>query len=297
MAPFYVIIVTYNGEKWINRCLSSVFNSTIKAIPIVVDNGSKDNTLNIIKEKFPQTIIMESGGNVGFGQANNKAIQYAIEKGAEYVYLLNQDAWVDNNVFEVLLSLMNKYPDYGIISPIQITANRTKIDKNFLHNDISDERCPNLKSDLLLGNLKDIYELYVAMAAHWMLRLSCVKRIGLFSDAFPHYGEDSNLMMRMHYHKIKIGLSPHVFGVHDREDRVNSAQKYAYLYYIQSLIGLHDIFNDSTKLRARIVLRSIIKILIIKEVSFKQKLDYLLMIVRCIYPARHYRKKYKETNE
>ncbi len=50
----YVIIVTYNGIKWIEKCLNSVFNSTLSINVIVVDNNSSDETVNFIKTKFQQ---------------------------------------------------------------------------------------------------------------------------------------------------------------------------------------------------------------------------------------------------
>lgn len=92
MNKVYVIIATYNGKKWINSCFSSIYNSTVPLNTIVVDNGSTDGTQNIIREQFPKVNIIQSKTNIGFGQANNLGIKKAYDSGADYIFLLNQDA-------------------------------------------------------------------------------------------------------------------------------------------------------------------------------------------------------------
>lgn len=99
MENLFVIIVTYNGEKWIDKCLSSVYKSTIPLTTIVIDNKSSDNTVQYIKTNFPMVILFEYQNNLGFGKANNIGIEYALKNNADYIYLLNQDAWVDPNTF------------------------------------------------------------------------------------------------------------------------------------------------------------------------------------------------------
>ena len=65
----YTIIVTYNGAKWINKCFGSLQSSSIPLKIIAVDNNSKDNTPQIIKAKFPDVEVIETGENLGFGKA------------------------------------------------------------------------------------------------------------------------------------------------------------------------------------------------------------------------------------
>ena len=74
----YVIIVTYNAMKWIDRCLSSVITSTIKSKIVVIDNNSTDNSVEYIKENFNEVIILPNNKNLGFGKANNLGIKYAL---------------------------------------------------------------------------------------------------------------------------------------------------------------------------------------------------------------------------
>ena len=96
MSKTFVIIVTYNGSKWIETCLKSIETSNEPLKVIVVDNNSKDNTLNIIRSKFPDTILIDNKKNFGFGKSNNLGIKKALELGGEYFFLLNQDAFIES---------------------------------------------------------------------------------------------------------------------------------------------------------------------------------------------------------
>ena len=83
------IIVTWNNEKEIEDCLSTVSRYSPKnSKVIVVDNNSNDRTVQIIKEKFPETELIESKENLGFAAANNLALENV---SSEYICYLNPD--------------------------------------------------------------------------------------------------------------------------------------------------------------------------------------------------------------
>ena len=88
----FVIIVTYKGKQWYDRCFTSLRESTLPVQTIVVDNASNDGSVEYIKEHYPEIHLIESEENLGFGKGNNLAIRYAYEHGCDYVFLLNQDA-------------------------------------------------------------------------------------------------------------------------------------------------------------------------------------------------------------
>ncbi|HUI32630.1 MAG TPA: glycosyltransferase, partial [Dysgonamonadaceae bacterium] len=66
-----VIIVSYNFEPWIDKCLPAVFASTIPSTVLVIDNNSNDKTVERVQKDFPQVILIENKDNLGFGKANN----------------------------------------------------------------------------------------------------------------------------------------------------------------------------------------------------------------------------------
>ena len=81
---------------------------------ILVDNGSEDNTVEAVRLKFPWVTIIETGENLGFCKGNNIGIQYCLEKGFDYVLLLNSDIKVLPNLISELVRVMQNDPKIGI---------------------------------------------------------------------------------------------------------------------------------------------------------------------------------------
>ena len=241
MEKILVIIVTYNGMEWMERCLDSITRSTLPADIFIVDNGSTDGTQDYIRSCGKEIIFRQSGENLGFGRANNLGLQYAADNGYDYVYLLNQDAWVEEATFETLINVHRSHPEYGILSPMQIQANGQHMDRNFLNGVAS--RCVegNFMEDLYFGTLQDVYEVKDVMAAHWLISMDCLRRTGGFSPTFRHYGEDNNYVDRVEYHGFKTGFVPATKAVHDRENRSDSLGNPTRRINIITLVELSDI--------------------------------------------------------
>ena len=83
-ALVYVIIVTYNGLKWIDQCLQSLQESDYSHRVLIVDNCSTDNTVQHVKDKYPEVTFLIQDRNLGFGKANNIGLRYALTHGGEY---------------------------------------------------------------------------------------------------------------------------------------------------------------------------------------------------------------------
>lgn len=221
-----MIIVTYKGKHWYDRCFSSLRKSTIPVQTIVVDNASNDGSVEYIHEHFPEIHLIKSKENLGFGRANNLGMRYALEHGCDYVFLLNQDAWVDSETFEKLISIHLNHPEYGILSPIHLNAKKTGIEKGLV-NYLDDKRITDrsLFEDLYFSRLKELYETNYVNAAAWLLPRSTLVTVGGFDPIFSHYGEDDNYMHRVLFHKMKIGICPKCIVVHDTERRIVAAEK------------------------------------------------------------------------
>ena len=87
-----VIIVSFNGEDWIEQCLNSLAQSRIPLQILVIDNASTDRTIEIITNKFCTVKLLQNKENIGFGSANNQGFYIALERKVDYLFLLNQDA-------------------------------------------------------------------------------------------------------------------------------------------------------------------------------------------------------------
>lgn len=224
----FPIIVTYKGQRWYERCFNSLRESKLPVQTIVVDNASNDGTVEYIKEHFPEIHLIESKDNLGFGRANNIAMRYALDNGCDYVFLLNQDAWIEPDTLEQLVGIAERNPDYGIVGPVQVNAERTKVLDGVIRFLVNPDNVNiNLFSDLIIDSVDEIYPVAEINAAAWLLPRKTLETVGGFDPIFLHYGEDWNYLSRVLYHKMKVGLTPHVQVVHDCKKQVEKPQGYA----------------------------------------------------------------------
>lgn len=223
MKKIFVIIVTYNGSLWYDRCFGSLRESDIPLEVVVIDNASSDGSVEYIKNNFPEIHIIQSDTNLGFGQANNKGMRFALDNGADYVFLLNQDAWIESNTISKLIETHQKQPEYGLLSPIHLNAEKTEIEKGLIVYISTTRHTPNeLISDMYLGYKKDIYDTNYVNAAAWLLPRKTLEVVGGFDPLFYHYAEDDNYLNRVLYHGFKVGLVPKATICHDTANRVTS---------------------------------------------------------------------------
>lgn len=253
-----VIVVTYNALQWIDRCLASLLNSTIPVDCIVIDNMSTDDTVKYIKKSYKWVHLVSSKKNLGFGQGNNIGLQYAIDNNYEFVYLLNQDAWIFPDTLRNLIDVYNLHTEYGILSPFQMQANEEHLDKNFK---ISLSRVlDDYISDFYRNKFQDVYSLPDVMAAHWLISRMCLLKVGGFSPTFTQYGEDNNYIERATYHGFKIGVVPSAKAIHDRANRSITKKKVMDKFYTNSLVESSSITNYSISFWGRLFYYSVVYI-------------------------------------
>lgn len=209
MPSVFAVIVTYNAMPWLDICLGSLRKSSIAIGAIVVDNASSDETVKTIKTDYPEVILLAQSNNFGFGQANNIGIKEALSRGADYVLLLNQDAWVEADMLEALL----KYDDgESLLSPLHCQGKSRELDTNFLANSI-------IKEGFTQHNPPPTFETFEIPAALWLLPRGVIERIGGFNPIFFHYSEDVNYLHRLKYHHIRRLVVCEAIGHHCREGR------------------------------------------------------------------------------
>lgn len=212
----YVVVVTWNGMQWIDRCLSDLRASTISVSTIVVDNGSSDGTVEHIQEAFPEVSVHQMDRNLGFGQANNFGIKEALEQGADFVYLLNQDAYVYPDMFEHLVDTYSNVKDsnIGIVSPLHLYRDNVHFDYQF--KGYLSAISADMAEDLMLSSPKPFYIVDMVPAAGWLLPKKTIEIIGGFDPIFFHYGEDVQYTQRIKYHGLSTIVVPDAKMIHDR---------------------------------------------------------------------------------
>ena len=115
----YIIILNWNGCRDTIECLESVFKLDYDNFKvIVVDNGSIDDSVLVIRKRYPQVILIENRENLGYTGGNNIAMHYAMEQGAEYMWLLNNDTLIERNTLEKLVGTAGKSDEIGMVSPV-----------------------------------------------------------------------------------------------------------------------------------------------------------------------------------
>lgn len=240
-AKVLVIVVTYNGMKWIDKCLSSIKGSSVSTDAMVIDNASDDGMPHYISVNYPEIKLVENRRNLGFGQANNMGLQYALNNGYDYVYLLNQDAWLMPDTIEKLIKINLENPDFGILSPLQLEGNMQHLDHSVANKLGSWPVGKELIEDMCFNRLRDVYAVTQIPAAHWLMSRMAIQMVGGFSPTFYHYGEDDNYADRLYYHKMKLGVLFTARGIHDREYRIDSKEKQMLLASVKIMSCLSDI--------------------------------------------------------
>lgn len=221
---------------WIEKCLSSVMNSGMKTDIMVVDNCSTDATVETIKTSYPEVRLIENRENLGFGAANNQGINIAVEEGYDGVLLLNQDAWIFNDTLALLVETAMSNPSAGIVSPVHMNGSNTDMDWGF-RNYVGTEAVTSLPSEA--------FEVDFINAAIWYVPIETFRRIGMFAPMFYHYGEDKDLVNRLHYHGLKVFVEPRSKACHDREKRSVSNEQFVHSEYVYHLTRLTDVNGGS----------------------------------------------------
>lgn len=116
-AKIYIIVLNWNGKTDTLECLKSLRAITYDNYQVLmVDNGSEDDSVTTVRQAFPEVEILETGKNLGFAGGNNKGIKYALEKGCDYAYLLNNDTTVEPNCLKTLVDTMEADLKIGLVS-------------------------------------------------------------------------------------------------------------------------------------------------------------------------------------
>lgn len=112
----YIIILNWNGLQDTAPCIESCrkLEYSNRRI-VVVDNGSSDGSEEILRERFPDIHVIQTGGNLGFAGGNNTGMRYALKEGADYIWLLNNDTVVDAHCLDFLIAAAEAEPAAGMI--------------------------------------------------------------------------------------------------------------------------------------------------------------------------------------
>jgi GT2 family glycosyltransferase len=116
-----IVILNYQGERWLDACLTSVFRTQYDQFHvIVVDNASSDGSVRLIRERFPQVELIINEENRGFSDGNNVGIRRALDRACDYIVLLNPDTKATPEWLSELVGVGEELERVGIIGAVQL---------------------------------------------------------------------------------------------------------------------------------------------------------------------------------
>jgi len=191
-----IIIVNWNGQAHIQVCLDSLSRQTFKDFEVLlVDNGSDDASLALVRRDYPWVKPILLDCNTGFASGNNRGFEHA---HGEYLVTLNNDTRVADDWLEILVNTADGHPQAGMVGcRICSYFDSNLIDSvgmGICKDAMSRGRYRNKKwSDLSLPEFEPI--LFPSACAA-LYRREMVEEIGFFDEDFFAYAEDSDLGLR-----------------------------------------------------------------------------------------------------
>jgi len=255
-----IIIVSYNVAYFLEQALLSVRaaieEKEWEAEVFVVDNNSKDNSVELVRNQFPEVHLIANQENTGFSTANNQAIREA--KG-EYVLLLNPDTVVAEDTFEQVIEFMDAHEDAGGLGVKMIDGKG-----DFLPESKRGLPSPSVAFCKMFGLSKvfsksktfnwyylghldagETQEVEVLAGAFMLMRKSVLDEIGLLDETFFMYGEDIDLSWRILQGGYKNYYYPHTQIIHYKgESTKKGSLNYVRVFYNAMIIFAQKHFKS-----------------------------------------------------
>jgi len=212
------VILTWNGRDDTLACLDSLRGEVGGEDAVIVcDNGSADGTEDAIRSLHPWVEVIQNGGNLGFARGNNSGLRAALDRGFEWVLLLNNDTTVTPGALAALMAHAASRDGVGVFQPLLVDAgDETRIDSagQLLLRRTGAE-------DALMGRpVADApgapVPIFGAAAAAALMRASALREGGLFDEDFFTILEDVDLMFRLRLGGFEVELVPQVRVAHKR---------------------------------------------------------------------------------
>jgi GT2 family glycosyltransferase len=210
----YVVIPNWNGAGDLPDCLDSLLKQTVDSKIIVVDNGSVDSSLELLKISYPEVEVLALLKNRGFAGGVNVGIKKAIADGAEFVALLNNDAVADKNWIKCLMEAVNDRPKAGIITSKIIDSQKNLLDSSEEQYTIWGLPFSRGRDEPVSGKYDKDGWIFGASGGASLYRAEMLKEIGLFDEDFFAYYEDVDLSFRAQLGGWKVAYAPKAIVYH-----------------------------------------------------------------------------------
>lgn len=226
MASVSVIVVNWNTAQLLERCLSTLLDgeSSLELEVWVVDNASSDQSVAMVRDRFPNIHLIENKSNLGFARANNQGIR---EAQGEYILLLNSDAFLTQAALAGMLERMQAAPACGAMGCRLVYEDQSLQRSCQSFPTLATELWQCLTLDKLFPSsrvfgkylmtwwgMDDFREVDVVMGAVMLLRRQGLEQVGLLDEGFFMYSEEVDLCYRLKKAGWQVWYLPDVQATH-----------------------------------------------------------------------------------
>lgn len=212
MVPYvFVVLVNWNNARDTIDCIKSLESVSYGDFEvIVVDNGSTDGSTEDISQAFPETTIIRNNKNLGFAGGNNPGIKFALDKGADYVLLLNNDTVVAPDFIARMVELAELSPAIGIVSPKIYYFSEP--DRLWFAGGVIDLWRGNTRhlGDLEIdkGQCDSVQDVDFVSGCAMLVKRKVIEDIGMLYEPMFLYYEDSDFCARSRRAGYRIVMAP-----------------------------------------------------------------------------------------
>jgi GT2 family glycosyltransferase len=203
----FIVVLNWNGLSDTLECLEAVGRLDYpNRHVVVVDNGSTDGSADAIAARYPSAVLIRHRENLGYTGGVNAGLQHAIQHGADYVWLLNNDAVVTPGSLTRLLAFAEQHPRIGLLSPV-VRHYDEPHDIQFAGTLLEEPpaRVPHVH--FLDGGAALVGDL-VLVGTALLIRSSVVSGIGSLDDRYFAYGEDWDYSLRARAAGFEVAVLP-----------------------------------------------------------------------------------------
>ena len=195
----YIVVLNWNGWQDTVECVTSCRKLSYGHFRIlVVDNASTDGSEAILRDRFPDLEIVQTGANLGYAGGNNAGIRYAVERGAGYVWLLNNDTVVDPTALDEMVRIADEKPAVGMVGPKILLHSRPQY-LNCIGSTINLRTGqPSLiglgeRDD---GRFDEIREMDTLSGCSLLVKREVIDAVGLMDERFFLFYEETDWILR-----------------------------------------------------------------------------------------------------
>lgn len=226
-------MLNFNGAADTAECIASLESLHYPNYRVLlIDNGSRDESWKEIPMKYPGIEVLENGKNLGYAGGNNAGIRWALERGYEDVFILNNDTTVDPEFLGVLEDFSQKNPDATILAP-QVLFYERRQTINSLGTTLNWFRLKPKTAfygQPVEKGWSQPHEMQIVPGSALLLKNAMLKKIGLFDENYFLIHEDADLCLRNLRSGYRNVVVPEA-KIYHKESRTLSIQPFLAHYY------------------------------------------------------------------